>query len=367
VVNRQVALATGSLAVEIVKSQMPVDALIGFAARNNAKRGFLFVSKVLGKHWPATPAAMQASHDALAASLGPAHSNTLFIGMAETATGLGQGVFEACLRRGWQGQCLLSTRYPMAGDAEAIHFEEGHSHAPRVLLHWPKQAGLAHCTRLVLVDDEISTGQTFINLWRALAARLPAVQRIDVVCLTDFMGDGRSRFLAAMPAGTEVHALLTGSYRFTPNAGHHADAPAAQASPAQWRPQLAAAVPRLGVAQALTVRLPELPPNSRVLVLGVGELMHAGFVMGRGLAEQGHDVRVQSATRSPILLGHAIGQVLRLPDPYGEGIPYYLYNVVPGQYEQVLLLHETGVASVAPLAEALAARPLALQDWAANA
>ncbi len=365
--NLAVTLATGSLEVEVSASRMPVEELIGFAARNNAKRGFLFVSKVLGKHWPATPAAMQACHDALAASLGPAHSNTLFIGMAETATGLGQGVFEACLRRGWQGQCLLSTRYPVAGDAEAIHFEEGHSHAPRVLLHWPKQAGLERCTRLVLVDDELSTGQTFINLWRALATRLPAVQQIDVVCLTDFMGTTRARFLAAMSAATTVHALLSGSYRFTPNADHHADAAAAQAAPAQWQPQLAAAVPRLSVAAALTLRLPELPPNSRVLVLGVGELMHAAFVMGRGLAEQGHSVSVQSATRSPILLGHAIGQVLRFPDPYGEGIPYYLYNVAAGQYEQVVLLHETGAASVAPLAEALEARALALQDWVVDA
>ena len=359
-----VTLPTGLLQVQVQSSAWPTEELMGFAARNNAKRGFLFVSKVLGKHWPASPAAMQASHDALAALLGPAEGNTLFIGMAETATGLGQGVFEAALRRGWQGHCLVSSRYPLTGGAP-VTFEEGHSHAPRVTLHWPQALGLEHCTRLVLVDDELSTGQTFINLWAVLQRRLPKVRQIDVVCLTDFMGDASARFLSAMPAGTRVHALLRGRYAFTPDAAAVINAPPAQAAPPHWQPQLARHVPRLGTASALQLRAPALPARSRVLVLGVGELMHAAFVLGRALEAQGHTVAVQSATRSPILPGHAISHTLTLPDPYGEGIAYYLYHVSPGQYEQVLLLHETGVASVQPLLTALAATPLALDEWVA--
>ena len=66
--------------------------LIGFAARVNAKRAFLFMSKVLGKHYPARPSRMHEVHQQLAQQLNDLKGPVVFIGMAETATGLGQGV-----------------------------------------------------------------------------------------------------------------------------------------------------------------------------------------------------------------------------------------------------------------------------------
>ena len=65
--RRSVALPTGTLDVTVTEGVDELEALLGFAARANAKRGFLFLSKVLGKHWPARPAAMRGLHEALAA------------------------------------------------------------------------------------------------------------------------------------------------------------------------------------------------------------------------------------------------------------------------------------------------------------
>ena len=50
---------------------------------------------------------------------------------------------------------------------------------------------------------------------------------------------------------------------------------------------------------------------------------------------------VQATTRSPILSWGAVSCSMQFPDNYGEGIANYLYNVAPGQYQHVLICHET--------------------------
>ena len=154
-----------------------LDDLIGFAARANAKRGFLFLSKVLGKHWPVTPRRMHDIHAALAAQV-PADlpGPVVFIAMAETAIGLGQGVFEAyrdaasCIAK----RLFLHTSRYHVGDTPIIEFEEAHSHAPRQFLHHAHGCRitailLLYARSLVLVDDEASTGNTFLNLTAPVA------------------------------------------------------------------------------------------------------------------------------------------------------------------------------------------------------
>ena len=90
------SLMRGVLDVDVAPSAFAPESLFGFAERRNPKRAFLFVSRVLGKHIPVRPAAMQASYAALAAKI-PADlpGPVLFCGMAETATGLAQSVWAA--------------------------------------------------------------------------------------------------------------------------------------------------------------------------------------------------------------------------------------------------------------------------------
>ncbi|MGX4644156.1 phosphoribosyltransferase domain-containing protein [Massilia sp. SYSU DXS3249] len=346
-------LPTGLLEVALHAGAEELDALLGFAARANAKRGFLFVSKVLGKHWPVKPARMLDVHARLADQVPEGEGPVVFIAMAETAVGLGQGVFEAWLRAhsGREALFLQTTRYRV-GSGPIIEFEEAHSHAPRQFLHLPagahEQSLLLNARTIVLVDDEASTGNTFLNLTRACQRLNPAIERVHLAVIANFMGQAATTALTerfALPA--TMGALLEGEYRFEP-APCPVDAAPAQRYDARAERGASTAFGRLGLARAL--RAPEalaerlaaqIAPHEKVLVLGTGEFMHASTLLGAALERRGLDVVVQSTTRSPILTWGAVSTAMTFPDNYGEGIANFLYNVAPGQYDHVLVCHET--------------------------
>ena len=96
--KHKVKLQCGDLHLSIHRTDLNLDQLLDFASRANPKRGFLFVSKILGKHLACSPAQMRMSYDLLARKIGTSSKTSLVIGMAETATGLGAGVAESLAR-----------------------------------------------------------------------------------------------------------------------------------------------------------------------------------------------------------------------------------------------------------------------------
>lgn len=368
-----VELPTGQLNVRTARTDWPLEMLCTFAARNNAKRGFLFVSKVLGKHWPSAPSEMLRAQAALAAML-PApvpeqnRMPALFIGLAETATGLGQGVFEHYLKTHGPGSAMYiqTTRYPLSG-ATVLPFIERHSHAQNLRLHVPEHldcvTAFAQAHLLVLVDDELSTGDTFLSLIASYRVANPALQVVAAVSLTNFMGAaGQARF-RSQTQGLQVSfpSLLEGEYTFSSRADFIATpAPAAQGHVSCRRAYNSPASARLGAASTFVLSagllaslISQLPRTQPVLVLGSGEFMHPALVLASALEDAGLEVRVQSTTRSPVLLGAGISARLQLPDPYGEGIPNYLYNFVRTDYGEVLFCHEVPDADNQALFETL--------------
>ncbi|MCC2958763.1 phosphoribosyltransferase domain-containing protein, partial [Massilia sp. IC2-477] len=220
--RRSVALPTGTLELTLSEGAEEADDLLGFAARANAKRGFLFLSKVLGKHWPVRPSTMIGIHERLAATVPSPDGPVVFIAMAETAIGLGQGVFEAWLRAnpGREALFIHTTRYRV-GAGPLIEFEEAHSHAPRQFLHLPQDpplhALLLAARTLVLVDDEASTGNTFLNLTDACRRLNPGIERVHLATITNFMGAQATAGLSArFGLPVTMGALVSGEYRFTP-------------------------------------------------------------------------------------------------------------------------------------------------------
>ena len=353
---REVRLPTGLLKVSARPGRYALDALVGFAARANAKRGFLFVSKVLGKHWPVRPSVMRELHVSLARDLpatlpGP----VIFIAMAETAVGLGQGVFEAWLDAETtptrEAVFLHTTRY-RTGKGALIEFEEVHSHAPRQFLHMPDDPAItskfARAHSIVLIDDEASTGNTFVNLAAACRSVNPGIEHVHLVTITNFMGEeGSRRLMGRFGVPASHSAALHGEFTF--EAGHlkPGEAPA-QRYDGEVDRGASGAFGRLGVTAALPLPrglaahlMSTIATNERVLVLGTGEFMHPAFLLGRALEAHGVDVVVQSTTRSPILQWGAVTNALSFPDNYGEGIANFVYNVVPGRYDHVFICHET--------------------------
>lgn len=93
-----VSLPTGELRLTLAASDFKLNELTDYAARQNPKRGFMFVSKLLAKYWPSQPSEMLRMHQYLAQALAKSIvGSSVFIGMAEAAAGLGQGVYEAYL------------------------------------------------------------------------------------------------------------------------------------------------------------------------------------------------------------------------------------------------------------------------------
>lgn len=191
---------------------MPVEALFSMAARINKKRSFLFVSKVLGKHIPVGPYtpllsgaalalllylemsadsaereimdklmsqavhglihpefAEEAYHDLLAARL-VLPQPALFIGFAETATALGHSMYNMFAGG---ASYIHTTRENIPELESVVTFEEEHSHAVDHLCYALNPKLLSGTEPIVLVDDEITTGNTAINTIRDIQSKFP--------------------------------------------------------------------------------------------------------------------------------------------------------------------------------------------------
>ena len=215
----QKTLSCGRIEVSSEVTDYPLTDLFDIAERRNPKRAFLFVSKVLGRHIPVSPQVMRNVYTQLAEKFpGTLDGPVVFIGMAETAVGLGAGVFDEVRKH--QPDCvyLTSTRHPV--DAELLcEFKEEHSHATDHLIYYPVCAGMrqtvAEAQTLVLVDDEATTGKTFLNLLAALRASgaLRKVRRVIAVTLTDWSGEALSQ---NSPLPLHTVSLISGNWRWTP-------------------------------------------------------------------------------------------------------------------------------------------------------
>ena len=354
-------LPYGTLSLRIDHADLPPDELFALGARANPRRAFLFVSKVLGKHIPVPVAALGRIHRLLAAKL-PAGlpAPVLFIGMAETATALAQGVFEAWLAaRPATPALYLHTSRLRVRDAAICPFEESHSHAAQQWLHLPADCRLlAAAQSLVLIDDELSTGDTFRALAAALRPHLPALRATHWLTLTDFSPSAAD--------GIRRHSLLRGSWHY------EATAAVLPVAAVQEAPITIAdsGFGRLGIRQA--VRLApavwqdagDIRGGARVLVLGSGEFIHPPAVFARALAARsGAAVFLQSSSRSPALVWGALQHKRRFADPYDADVPYYLYNLAdPRAYDHILICHEHPAnAALRATAASLGARLLHLR------
>lgn len=61
---------------------------------------------------------------------------------------------------------------------------------------------------LVIIDDESSTGNTFLAAGRAMAHAMPCLERIETCCITDWSA---GRYLAELPVSAFANALISGT------------------------------------------------------------------------------------------------------------------------------------------------------------
>lgn len=374
--RHEIDLACGRLTVDTVSEVMPLEVLLGFATRRNPRRGFLFVSKVLGKHIPCRPSRMREIYDRLADSLHTLPGPVLFMGLAETATGFGAGVADSYARRQQRWDVLYqhTTRHGLHA-SHLVRFDEAHSHAPDHIVYAPQRmlAGdYRDAETLVLADDEITTGRTLMVLAESMVAHLPKLCRIVFASIVNWLDPARvSEIRARLKRPLSFVSLLDGRFSFERDPGFHIELPSQVTARHMTgvRDDTGRRGIRMGAGGSPIPQPAALERNRFVYVIGTGEFGYQPFLLAEQLEGLGYDTYYQSSTRSPILPGGAIAASLSFEDEHGEGVINYLHNPPPPG-AQVLVAYEAAqCVSNHDLPEQLDAMPVILpdSDWRASA
>ena len=142
--------------------------------RNNPKRRFLFVSKPLGKHLACNPKEM----DELGKSIVQVYNSKnkdsknekgTIISFAETGTALGHSVFDY-LEGDYE---FIHTTREIVKEYKSLEFLEEHSHATDQNLYFENLKNLQNGDSVLLIDDEITTANTCVNIIKKIQNLYP--------------------------------------------------------------------------------------------------------------------------------------------------------------------------------------------------
>lgn len=361
--NVDIKLVTGNLALNIKDSDLPFEDLCAFAARQNTKRGFLFVSKVLGKHYPVKPCVMEQIHELLAHKIHTISKNLdniTFIGFAETAIGLGAGVFHTWQNLSRTNQIknaffIPTTRFHF-DQPVVFEFKEEHSHATDQLIFQPREEKAREIftqgETLVLVDDEISTGKTLFNFIEQFVEFNKNVKNVFLVSIKNWISDENKNNIIHhfKDINIEFVSVLEGEFSFVKDENFIVQTMPKLDGKTENKDYLfnTSALDnniRFGNTSFTNYNFDQfistIDLTKKTLVLGTNEYLVKPFFFAQELEKRGCEVFFQSTTRSPILVEHDIDFKLISKDNYNDGMENYIYNVSSDLYEQIIICYET--------------------------
>ncbi|QUG43836.1 phosphoribosyltransferase domain-containing protein [Psychrobacillus sp. INOP01] len=377
------------------------------AVRINKKRQFLFVSRLLGKHLAVDPAISLGTGTILASMLmenehldshplvnelvqminsgipnrklsvdslafkSNLPNKTVFIGFAETATGLGHAVFHHFQNAHY----IHTTREEILHMEPSFYFEEEHSHATSHRVYAAEQT-LTDADTIVLIDDEITTGLTLSNLIVALNNSFPG-KRYKILSILDWRTEAHQHdFIQLMDKhniSAEIITIMGGQFTLlnqalieekeTPLLNRmqpfdvFADEQLSLEITSKHRSEHATYchfTGRFGLTSDLheemddwlerfISKLPkQLKRDKPTLIIGIGENI---YFPQRFALTFGNDTKVQTTTRSPILAkideSYPIQHKCKFELPDSNGINQYLYNLSEIEAEQVIVISES--------------------------
>jgi hypothetical protein len=382
--------------------QLPVDDLFTMAARINKKRSFLFVSKLLGKHLPIVPAKGLFTGALLAARyveetvkitvpekerllfsflmnepkidiipFVPENINPVIIGFAETATALGHAFF-SCFKH---ADFFHTTREELIGQSSIITFEEEHSHATAHRCYIP-EAMIKNEREIILVDDELTTGKTALNIIQSIHQNFPRKQ-YTIVSILDWRSKEDKQAVKHLEKHLGVFIKVVSLVR-----GNVAVKQIKDIEPGTGKNSAESHVPievlslssffyAANYTKVSSMKVPYIKETGRfglsslenqtlqqniskaasflkekregrmTLCLGTGEFMYLPMKIA---SEMGSNIFYQSTTRSPIYIrdreGYGARTGILFPNPEDKAIVNFVYNIQPGQYDELFLFFE---------------------------
>lgn len=156
-----------------------IEDYLEIAVRNNSKRRFLFVSKVLGKHLACKVSDMDNLGKLIVQAYknkGINGNNGTVISFAETGTAIGHSVFNYL---DGDYEFIHTTREIVKG-YKSLEFLEEHSHATDHNLYFENLEIFKNGDEVFLVDDEITTANTCVNIIRKIQSLYP--KKRYVIC-----------------------------------------------------------------------------------------------------------------------------------------------------------------------------------------
>ncbi len=304
---------------------------------NNPRRDFLIINKFQGKHFPSEPceAVKRFSDLGVKVKNSVGTAKCLVIGFSETAVGVG-----AYAARELGARYISTTRESIPDCFERVGFEEVHSHAASHSL-CIREEMFSGISALVIIDDEFTTGNTAVNLVKALRGVLP----------------GDCAIYAASFAASRESVEFFEKNGITPIFEILSEEIERPAFPASFEPDAEVCLKgfdliieenalldfRLGVkssalfseyerlcADILSKSEEILAGAKTVSVVGTEENCVIPIVLGEILSRRGYSVAVHGVTRSPILPAgdeeYPIHNRAKLRSLYDEERTVYLYN-----------------------------------------
>lgn len=207
--------------IDIVDNPLNLDLndFLDIGIRNNSKRRFLFISKKLGKHLACKPSEMDNLGKLMATIYNKKNkvaSNGTVIAFAETGTAVGHSFFDY-LSGNYE---FIHTTREQFDELENLDFLEEHSHATDQNLYFEMLDNFKFGDEVILVDDEITTANTCMNIIRKIQSIYP--KKIYTICsILNWVSDENLRRISSLEielgCKIEFVYLFKGDFNFDIN------------------------------------------------------------------------------------------------------------------------------------------------------
>lgn len=351
--------------------------------RNNSKRRFLFISKKLGKHLACKPSEMDDLGKLIATIYNEKNkviSNGTVIAFAETGTAIGHSFFDYLCG---EYEFIHTTREQF-DELENLEFLEEHSHATDQNLYFGMLNNFKSGDEVILVDDEITTANTCMNIIRKIQSIYPK-KKYTICSILNWVSDENLRKIVNLEeelgCKIEFVYLFKGNFNFDINEdiiSKYNDNYTITKSHAISNDKVSLVVNHINVdledyignkkyvkysgrfgidrkeqsrlkevvkreSKKITMDNKESLKNEKILFLGTEEFMYIPMLFAKEKENQ-YDVYYHSTTRSPIINieknNYPIKSKFKLKSFYNREVQNYIYNIDKHNFSKCYLFVE---------------------------